>query len=67
MHRHGVLKPNIVTVIYWIAVKTGIAENRSPLVIRLLVSNSSCAAGSIYIGASGEVVHVDSRYVVLSI
>src|ERR1700748_3419452 len=68
----GMLKPNIVTVIYWIAVKTGaFAKNGLEIAENPFPSGQTSAGieqllrGGIdfYLGASGEVAHVDSRYV----
>ena len=70
--RVGMLKPNIVTVIYWIAVKTGaFAKNGLDIAENPFPSGQTSAGieqllrGGIdfYLGASGEVAHVDSRYV----
>ena len=68
----GMLKPNIVTVVYWIAVKTGaftqngleIAENPFPSGQTSAGIEQLLRGGiDFYLGASGEVAHVDSRYV----
>jgi ABC-type nitrate/sulfonate/bicarbonate transport system substrate-binding protein len=68
----GMLKPNIVTVIYWIAVKTGSFEKNGLDVVENPFPSGQTAAGieqllrggiDFYLGASGEVAHVDSRYV----
>jgi ABC-type nitrate/sulfonate/bicarbonate transport system substrate-binding protein len=69
--RVGMLKPNIVTVIYWIAVKTGaFAKNGLDIAEHPFPSGQTAAGieqlmrGSIdfYLGASGEVAHANSRY-----
>jgi len=68
----GMLKPNIVTVIYWIAVKTGAFQKQGLEVIENPFPSGQTAAGieqlmrgglDFYLGASGEVAHADSRYV----
>jgi ABC-type nitrate/sulfonate/bicarbonate transport system substrate-binding protein len=68
----GMLKPNIVTVIYWIAVRTGAFEKNGLDVAENPFPSGQTAAGieqllrgglDFYLGASGEVAHVDSRYV----
>lgn len=70
--RVGMLKPNIVTVIYWIAVKTGAFEKNGLQIEENPVPSGQTSAGieqllrggtDFYLGASGEVAHVDSRYV----
>jgi len=70
--RVGMLKPNIVTSVYWIAVKTGAFEKNGLLIAENPVPSGQTSAGieqllrgglDFYIGASGEVAHVDSRYV----
>jgi ABC-type nitrate/sulfonate/bicarbonate transport system substrate-binding protein len=70
--RVGMLKPNIVTVIYWIAVKTGSFEKNGLDVAENPFPSGQTAAGieqlmrgslDFYLGASGEVAHADSRYV----
>jgi ABC-type nitrate/sulfonate/bicarbonate transport system substrate-binding protein len=70
--RVGMLKPNIVTVIYWIAVKTdSFAKNGLDIVERPFPSGQTSVGveqvlrGDIdfCLGATGEVAHVDSRYV----
>jgi ABC-type nitrate/sulfonate/bicarbonate transport system substrate-binding protein len=70
--RVGMLKPNIVTVIYWIAVKTGAFEKNGLTIVENPVPSGQTSAGieqllrgglDFYIGASGEVAHVASRYV----
>lgn len=67
----GMLKPNIVTVIYWIAVKTGAFTKNGLDVAEYPVPSGQTAAGieqllrndiNFYIGASGEVAHANSRY-----
>ncbi len=66
------LKPNIVTVIYWIAVKTGAFQKNGLEVIENPFPSGQTAAGieqlmrgglDFYLGASGEVAHANSRYV----
>jgi ABC-type nitrate/sulfonate/bicarbonate transport system substrate-binding protein len=68
----GMLKPNIVTVIYWIAVKTKSFEKNGLDVVENPFPSGQTAAGieqllrggiDFYLGASGEVAHADSRYV----
>ena len=68
----GMLKPNIVTVIYWIAVKTGAFTKNGLNAVEHPFPSGQTAAGietllrggiDFYLGASGEVAHVDSRYV----
>jgi ABC-type nitrate/sulfonate/bicarbonate transport system substrate-binding protein len=70
--RVGMLKPNIVTVIYWIAVKTNsFVKNGLDVVERPFPSGQTSVGveevlrGDIdfCLGATGEVAHVDSRYV----
>jgi ABC-type nitrate/sulfonate/bicarbonate transport system substrate-binding protein len=70
--RVGMLKPNIVTVIYWIAVKTGAFEKNGLMIAENPVPSGQTSAGieqllrgslDFYIGASGEVAHVNSRYI----
>jgi ABC-type nitrate/sulfonate/bicarbonate transport system substrate-binding protein len=70
--RVGMLKPNIVTAIYWIAVKTKAFENQGLDVVENPFPSGQTAAGieqlmrgsiDFYLGASGEVAHADSRYV----
>ncbi len=65
------LKPNIVTVIYWIAVKTGAFEKNGLDIVENPFPSGQTAAGieqllrggiDFYIGASGEVAHANSRY-----
>jgi len=67
----GMLKPNIVTVIYWIAVKTGAFAKNGLEVAEYPVPSGQTAAGieqllrndiNFYLGASGEVAHANSRY-----
>lgn len=69
--RVGMLKPNIVTVIYWIAVKTGAFEKNGLDVAENPFPSGQTAAGieqllrggiDFYMGASGEVAHANSRY-----
>ena len=68
----GMLKPNIVTVIYWIAVRTGAFEKNGLEIAENPFPSGQTAAGieqlmrgglDFYLGASGEVAHADSRYV----
>jgi ABC-type nitrate/sulfonate/bicarbonate transport system substrate-binding protein len=68
----GMLKPNIVTAIYWIAVKTNAFQNNGLEVVENPFPSGQTAAGieqlmrgsiDFYLGASGEVAHADSRYV----
>jgi ABC-type nitrate/sulfonate/bicarbonate transport system substrate-binding protein len=68
----GMLKPNIVTAIYWIAVKTKSFQNQGLEVVENPFPSGQTAAGieqlmrggiDFYLGASGEVAHADSRYV----
>jgi ABC-type nitrate/sulfonate/bicarbonate transport system substrate-binding protein len=70
--RVGMLKPNIVTVIYWIAVKTGAFANNGLNVLEYPFPSGQTAAGieqllrnglDFYLGASGEVAHANSRYI----
>jgi ABC-type nitrate/sulfonate/bicarbonate transport system substrate-binding protein len=67
----GMLKPNIVTVIYWIAVKTGAFARNGLDVAEYPFPSGQTAAGieqllrdqiDFYLGASGEVAHANSRY-----
>lgn len=67
----GMLKPNIVTVIYWIAVKTGAFAKNDLTIREYPVPSGQTAAGieqllrndiNFYLGASGEVAHANSRY-----
>ena len=67
----GMLKPNIVTVIYWIAVKTGAFAKNGLEIAEYPVPSGQTAAGieqllrndiNFYLGASGEVAHANSRY-----
>lgn len=67
----GMLKPNIVTVIYWIAAKTGAFERNGLDVAEYPVPSGQTVAGieqlmqgstDFYLGASGEVAHANSRY-----
>jgi ABC-type nitrate/sulfonate/bicarbonate transport system substrate-binding protein len=68
----GMLKPNIVTAIYWIAVKTGSFQKNGLDVVENPFPSGQTAAGieqlmrggiDFYLGASGEVAHANSRYV----
>ncbi len=68
----GMLKPNIVTAIYWIAVKTGAFQKNGLDVVENPFPSGQTEAGieqlmrgslDFYLGASGEVAHADSRYV----
>ena len=68
----GMLKPNIVTVIYWIAVKTRAFQKNGLDVVENPFPSGQTAAGieqlmrggiDFYLGASGEVAHANSRYV----
>jgi ABC-type nitrate/sulfonate/bicarbonate transport system substrate-binding protein len=68
----GMLKPNIVTVIYWIAVKTGAFQKNGLEIAENPFPSGQTAAGieqllrgglDFYLGASGEVAHANSRYV----
>ncbi len=68
----GMLKPNIVTAIYWIAVKTKSFQNQGLDIAENPFPSGQTAAGieqlmrggiDFYLGASGEVAHADSRYV----
>jgi ABC-type nitrate/sulfonate/bicarbonate transport system substrate-binding protein len=68
----GMLKPNIVTAIYWIAVKTGAFERNGLDVTENPFPSGQTAAGieqlmrggiDFYLGASGEVAHANSRYI----
>jgi len=68
----GMLKPNIVTAIYWVAVKTGAFEKNGLDVIENPFPSGQTAAGieqllrggiDFYLGASGEVAHANSRYI----
>jgi ABC-type nitrate/sulfonate/bicarbonate transport system substrate-binding protein len=70
--RVGMLKPNIVTAIYWIAVKTGAFQKLGLEIVENPFPSGQTAAGieqlmrggiDFYLGASGEVAHADSRYV----
>jgi ABC-type nitrate/sulfonate/bicarbonate transport system substrate-binding protein len=65
------LKPNIVTAIYWIAVKTGAFQRNGLDVVENPFPSGQTAAGieqlirggiNFYLGASGEVAHANSRY-----
>src|SRR3984885_12646607 len=69
--RVGMLKPNIVTVIYWIAVKTGAFDKNGLDIAENPFPSGQTAAGieqllrnglDFYLGASGEVAHANSRY-----
>jgi ABC-type nitrate/sulfonate/bicarbonate transport system substrate-binding protein len=69
--RVGMLKPNIVTVIYWIAVKTGAFDKNGLTVAEHPFPSGQTVAGieqlmrgdiDFYLGASGEVAHANSRY-----
>ena len=64
--RVGMLKPNIVTVIYWIAVRTGAFEKNGIEIAENPFPSGQTAAGieqlirgnlDFYLGASGEVAH----------
>jgi ABC-type nitrate/sulfonate/bicarbonate transport system substrate-binding protein len=68
----GMLKPNIVTAIYWIAVKTKAFHNQGLDIAENPFPSGQTVAGieqlmrggiDFYLGASGEVAHADSRYV----
>jgi ABC-type nitrate/sulfonate/bicarbonate transport system substrate-binding protein len=68
----GMLKPNIVTAIYWIAVKTNAFQKNGLDVVENPFPSGQTAAGieqlmrggiDFYLGASGEVAHADSRYI----
>lgn len=68
----GMLKPNIVTVIYWIAVRTDSFKKNGLDVVENPFPSGQTSAGieellrggiDFYLGASGEVAHIDSRYV----
>jgi ABC-type nitrate/sulfonate/bicarbonate transport system substrate-binding protein len=68
----GMLKPNIVTAIYWIAVKMKSFQNLGLDIAENPFPSGQTAAGieqlmrggiDFYLGASGEVAHADSRYV----
>jgi ABC-type nitrate/sulfonate/bicarbonate transport system substrate-binding protein len=68
----GMLKPNIVTAIYWIAVRTKTFEKQGLEIAENPFPSGQTAAGieqlmrggiDFYLGASGEVAHADSRYV----
>ena len=70
--RVGMLKPNIVTAIYWISVKTGSFQKHGLDVVENPFPSGQTAAGieqlfrgglDFYLGASGEVAHACSRYV----
>ena len=70
--RVGMLKPNIVTVIYWIAVKTGAFTRNGLDVAEFPFPSGQTVAGieqllrsglDFYLGASGEVAHANSRYI----
>jgi ABC-type nitrate/sulfonate/bicarbonate transport system substrate-binding protein len=69
--RVGMLKPNIVTVIYWIAARTGAFTRNGLDVAEFPFPSGQTAAGieqllrnglDFYLGASGEVAHANSRY-----
>jgi ABC-type nitrate/sulfonate/bicarbonate transport system substrate-binding protein len=69
--RVGMLKPNIVTVIYWIAARTGAFARNGLDVAEYPFPSGQTAAGieqllrnglDFYLGASGEVAHANSRY-----
>src|SRR6201986_3034350 len=69
--RVGMLKPNIVTVIWWIAVKTGAFQKNGLDVVEVPFPSGQTAAGieqlmrnglDFYLGASGEVAYANSRY-----
>jgi len=68
--RVGMLKPNVVTVIYWIAVKTGSFEKNGLAVEEHPFPSGQSVAGveqllrgsiDFYIGAGGEVARADSQ------
>jgi ABC-type nitrate/sulfonate/bicarbonate transport system substrate-binding protein len=68
--RVGMLKPNIVTVLYWIAVRTGSFDKNGIAIQEFPVPSGQTAAGieqllrgdtDFYLGASGEVAHLDSH------
>lgn len=68
--RVGMLKPNVVTVIYWIAVKTGSFEKNGIDVEEHPFPSGQSVAGveellrgslDFYIGAGGEVARADSQ------
>lgn len=68
----GMLKPNIVTAIYWIAMKTGAFERNGLDIAENPFPSGQTAAGieqlirggiDFYLGASGEVAHANSRYI----
>lgn len=68
--RVGMLKPNVVTVIYWIAVKTGSFEKNGLDVEEHPFPSGQSVAGveellrgglDFYIGAGGEVARADSQ------
>jgi sulfonate transport system substrate-binding protein len=70
--RVGMLKPNIVTVIYWIAVKTDTFAKNGLDVVEKPFPSGQTSVGveqvlrgdtDFCLGATGEVAHVDSRYV----
>ena len=70
--RLGMLKPNIVTVIYWLAVRTGAFERNGIEIDEHPFPSGQTAAGieqlirgnlDFYLGASGEVAHANSHYV----
>ena len=69
--RVGMLKPNIVTVIYWIAVKTGAFAKNGLEVQEHPVPSGQTVAGieqlmqgntDFYLGASGEVAVLNKRF-----
>src|SRR5437764_10089084 len=71
--RVGVLKPNVVTVIYWIAVKTGAFEKNGIEVVEQPFPSGQSVAGieqllrgnlDIYMGAGGEAVRANSQSIV---
>jgi ABC-type nitrate/sulfonate/bicarbonate transport system substrate-binding protein len=70
--RLGMLKPNIVTVIYWIAVRTGAFAKNGIDIVEVPFPSGQTVAGieqlirgnlDFYLGASGEVAHANSHYV----
>jgi NitT/TauT family transport system substrate-binding protein len=71
--RVGVLKPNVVTVIYWIAVKTGAFEKNGIEVEEKPFPSGQSVAGveqllrgnlDVYMGAGGEAVRANSQSIV---
>jgi ABC-type nitrate/sulfonate/bicarbonate transport system substrate-binding protein len=70
--RVGMLKPNIVTVIYWIAAKTDSFTRNGLDVVEKPFPSGQTSVGieqvlrgdiDFCLGATGEVAHVDSRYI----